>query len=354
MISYYQCLVSFFILIVGEGFLHAHSALVEEERLEEFYRRNHTWPAVYNPSTEGWKKINDRRFAQISQIENSGQRYEGYLQTVMSAIVAPNFTENGWGLTRAPQGLVDDLRQAIRDGLADATPEGNVEVIEGLSPLFIKRKDLTNRVLHELLPMHEEWSKIKLKPSNSYGFRLYRNESRLNMHVDKPETHVISSILHIDHSKDSDPWPLVIEDFQGNTVEIVLEAGDMLFYESSKCFHGRPTKFNGSWYTSVFTHYQPADPEWKKSDRSLSAHYAIPSIWIRSPKSMQAGFKQYEMMEGEVQSRLQMVGTSMKEPECEHNWCGLSNSIKYFGPATFGEVLTADGSTEASGGNEEL
>ena len=90
-------------------------------------------------------------------------------------------------------------------------------------------------------------------------------QNRLNMHVDKPETHVISSILHIDHSKDSDPWPLVIEDFQGNTVEIVLEAGDMLFYESSKCFHGRPTKFNGSWYTSVFTHYQPADPEWKVS-----------------------------------------------------------------------------------------
>lgn len=339
---------------MGTDFLHVHSALVETERLEEFYRRNHTWPAEYNPQTEGWKKINDRRFAQISQIEDSGQRYEGYLQTVMSAIVAPNFTENGWGLTRAPQNLVNDLRQAIIDGLPNAKPEGDVEVIEGLVPLFIQRRDLTNRVLHELLPMHEEWSNMKLEPSNSYGFRLYRNESRLNMHIDKPETHVISSILHIDHSEDSEPWPLVIEDFQGNTVEVVLESGDMLFYESSKCFHGRPTKFNGSWYTSVFTHYQPADPDWRKSERSLSAHYAIPPIWSRSPKFMNAGFRQYELIEGEVQSRLQMVGTSIKEPDCEHTWCGLSNSLKYSGPAAFGEVLTTSGSNKNSGGNDEL
>ena len=83
------------------------------------------------------------------------------------------------------------------------------------------------------------------------------------MHIDKPNTHVISSILHIDHSDDSEPWPLVIEDFQGKTNEVYLESGDLLFYESSKCFHGRPKKFNGSWYTSVFSHYYPASPQWK-------------------------------------------------------------------------------------------
>ena len=27
-----------------------------------------------------------------------------------------------------------------------------------------------------------------------------------------------------------------------------------------------------------------------------------------------------------------MVGTSMKEPNCPHNWCAISNSVKYFGP----------------------
>jgi len=186
-----------------------------------------------------------------------------YLQTATSAIAAPNFTENGWALTRAPKGLIRDLKAAIEEGLPKAVPENKVEVIEGETPLFIHRHDLTSRVLNELHSMHEQWSGIKLKKSNSYGFRLYRNESRLHMHVDKPDTHVISSILHIDHSDDSEPWPLIIEDFQGNTNEVVLESGDMLFYESSKCLHGRPKKFNGSWYTSVFTHYYPATQEWK-------------------------------------------------------------------------------------------
>jgi len=66
-----------FTLILGVNFFHLNSALVETERIEEFHRRNHTWPAVYNPPSEGWKNINDRRFAQISQIEDSGHRYEG-------------------------------------------------------------------------------------------------------------------------------------------------------------------------------------------------------------------------------------------------------------------------------------
>jgi len=65
----------------------------------------------------------------------------------MSAIVAPNFTENGWGLTRAPQELVNELRQAIKDGLPNAGQEGKIDVIEGAQqPLFIRRPDLTNRV----------------------------------------------------------------------------------------------------------------------------------------------------------------------------------------------------------------
>jgi hypothetical protein len=57
---------------------------------------------------------------------------------------------------------------------------------------------------------------MELTPKNAYGFRLYRNESRLYMHIDTPETHVISFILHIDSSDDAEPWPILIEDLQGS------------------------------------------------------------------------------------------------------------------------------------------
>lgn len=319
----------------------AIARLSENDRRDEYYRRNYTWPTTYIPNTEGWKKLMDRRFAQVTQIPDSGARYEGYLQTMTAAITAPNFTESGWGLTRAPQDLVDDLREAIREGLPNAPEENKINVIEGQTPLFIHRSDLTKRVLKELLPMHEKWAGVELMPSNAYGFRVYRDGSRLNMHVDKPQTHVISSILHIDHSEDSEPWPLVIEDFQGNTNEVVLESGDMLFYESSKCFHGRPRTFKGSWYTSVFTHYRPADIDWKNSDRTLESHYAIPPQWSKKPLQTTWQVKRFVDKYGfEIESDLEMVGTSIKEPHCPDGWCALSNSVHYSGPATFDEVLS--------------
>lgn len=164
-------------------------------------------------------------------------------------------------MARAPQDLVDALMKKLHDNLETAPIEKDVDVIEGdddsSRPLFISNHELNQRVLEELKPLHEEWAGIDLVGQIAYGLRVYRNNSRLLMHVDKSKTHIISSILHIDHSEDSEPWPIIIEDFQGNTNEVVLESGDMLFYESSKCFHGRPHTFKGSWYSSIFTHYSP-------------------------------------------------------------------------------------------------
>ena len=79
------------------------------------------------------------------------------------------------------------------------------------------------------------------------------------MHIDKTAAHVVSAILHVDHSDDAEPWPLVIEDFDGVTQEVVLDKGEMLFYESAKCLHGRMTSLKGRYYGSIFLHYQPVD-----------------------------------------------------------------------------------------------
>lgn len=161
----------------------------------------------------------------------------------------------GWGLTRAPEALVEELKKKLHDNIATAPHEKDVEVIENevhAPPLFIENEELNKKVLDTLKPMHEEWAGIELTGSIAYGLRAYQNNTRLLMHVDKSSTHVISCILHIDHSEDSEPWPIVIEDFQGNTNEVILEAGDMLFYESSKCFHGRPHTFK---VRCTFTYY---------------------------------------------------------------------------------------------------
>ncbi len=209
--------------------------------------------------------------------------------------------------------------------------ETKVNVIENETdesrPLFIENDELNEKVLQQLKPMHEKWAGVPLVGEIAYGLRAYRNGSRLLMHVDRPNTHIISCILHIDHSEDSEPWPILIEDFHGYTNEVILESGDMLFYESSKCLHGRPHTFKGSWYSSIFVHYSPVgynkDPEAKESI------YAVPPHW----KSKEPEFET-------DQPQLKMVGTSMKEPSCPNVWCRSQNTVKWYGPAKEGEVIS--------------
>ena len=291
------------------------TAMMETDRVEEYHKRGYQWPLNgTTPNTEGWRRNLFRRIEQVERIELENEKYDAWLHVMASALIAPNFTENGWGLTRAPALLVEELKTSLHNGLKHPATEGKIEPIETEElPYFIHQPELNQKVLRELQPMHEQWSGVPLKGATAYGLRAYRNNSVLFMHIDKMQTHIISCILHVDHSEDSEPWPLFIEDFQGNTNEVILESGDMLFYESSKCIHGRPRPFRGSWYSSIFVHYYPQrwDPK-----RDLEVHYAIPPNWM-DVKPEKPGLE-----------KLVMAGTSMYEPECPDRWCGTKNTSK--------------------------
>lgn len=328
--------VSLFLLLLGVTLL---SSLViapthgrsEEERVLKYHQLNHTWPPEnFIPENPGWRKLFEHRLRQVAEIQNRGDRFEGFAQTINAGILQQNFTEHGFGLARAPESLMVDLRQAIREGVAKGPRlETHINAITEPRPWFIDRPDMTRRVLDELQLYPEAWVGFPLTPVTAYGFRLYRNTSRLHVHVDKPETHVISFILHIDSSDDADPWPILIEDLHGITHEVILKSGDMLFYESSKCFHGRPRPLNGSWYSSVFVHYYPTFGYKENFDR-LARVYRIPPIWSEEPSS------QYEIP-------LRMHGTTMEEPMCPNYWCNTLFSKKWSGPGEEGYVINPDG-----------
>jgi hypothetical protein len=307
------------------------SSYTEEERRAEYVKRGHTFPFPhYVPQTEGWKRLMDQRFTQIQALTDPQMKWDGWIQTIASAVTVPNFTEYGWGLSQAPPSLTKDLRQAVFDGLPTAREEEEINVIAGPQrPLFIDRPDLTYRALQELKPILEAWSGMELIPSIAYGFRLYRNESSLWMHIDRTQTHVISCIYHIASSEDSDPWPIVIEDYDGNTQSAILEPGDLLLYESAKNFHGRPTIFNGSWYTSLFVHFFPKEG-WSRENHDLDSHYAIPPTWG-------------DVVPNATFPKLEVVGTSMREPGCPSSWCNLETAKHVEGPGEYGIVLTTNG-----------
>ena len=106
--------------------------LVEPERVQEYHKQNYTWPLNnYVPDTPGWKRLMEERFAQVSELEHAGERYEGYIQVVHTAFLVPNFTEYGFGLARCPDELIDALRKGIRDGLPTAREEVSTAVING-------------------------------------------------------------------------------------------------------------------------------------------------------------------------------------------------------------------------------
>jgi hypothetical protein len=149
------------------------------------------------------------------------------------------------------------------------------------------------------------------------------------MHVDRTQTHVISCIYHIGSSENSEPWPIVIEDYHGNTNSVVLKPGDILLYESAKNFHGRPNKFNGDWYTSLFIHFYPKDPAWAAYNHDLDSHYAIPE-----------DFNKFEPSE---HPKLKLYGTSMMEPDCPESWCNLQDAVHWEGPGEYGQVVTGGG-----------
>jgi len=80
-----------------------------------------------------------------------------------------------WGLTRAPQELVDALKKKLHDNIDTAPKERKVNVIESETeesrPLFIENHELNKRVLDELKPMHEEWAGVDLVGEIAYGLR---------------------------------------------------------------------------------------------------------------------------------------------------------------------------------------
>lgn len=88
-----------------------------------------------------------------------------------------------------------------------------IDAPDQYAPLYHPIDDLERRALLELRPIAEAWvnhdereKKVHLVGNNAYGLRIYQNQSRLNMHIDKKESHIISAILHVDHDANSKPW----------------------------------------------------------------------------------------------------------------------------------------------------
>jgi hypothetical protein len=99
------------------------------------------------------------------------------------------------------------LLEAYGTGLAAARSEGSdPDYLPAGDPSFVDIGDLAYEIAHDMQQLHESWSGQELVVTAAYGIRTYRRGQTLRRHCDRVETHVISSVVHIDHESDA-PWP---------------------------------------------------------------------------------------------------------------------------------------------------
>jgi hypothetical protein len=67
--------------------------LSEAERVEEYDKRyTRVWPPKeYVPNTPGWKSLMEKRFRQVKEIDDGGEKYEGFMQVGMDGMLDGQF-----------------------------------------------------------------------------------------------------------------------------------------------------------------------------------------------------------------------------------------------------------------------
>lgn len=190
----------------------------------------------------------------------------------------PKISELGYKVIKTPEkawNLIQEGYQLLKSNIKTESWTGIESIISGSQePTEIMTFDsfpsLRDTILEHLKPVHEEWAKMNLTPAALYGIRSYNKGATLISHVDRIQTHHVSSIIIVDKDLDcgcnqtkgaENDWPLDFIDHNGESHKLYAEIGDMIMYESATCYHGRLEPFKGNYYRNLFAHFKFTDLE---------------------------------------------------------------------------------------------
>ena len=111
-------------------------------------------------------------------------------------------------------------------------------------------------IVREVQSMVEAWTKQSVILTSLYGIRAYQRGAILAPHVDRLPL-VSSAIINVAQEGVEEQWPLEVIGHDGIAVNITLEPGEMILYESHSVIHGRPYPFRGTYYANLFIHFEP-------------------------------------------------------------------------------------------------
>jgi len=178
----------------------------------------------------------------------------------------PAYTEAGFTKATLPPVLfakVQDFYHSNQNTLKEETVAGDFIVNTTKSKangssLIDLSTELRAEIHDNLKALLERWCGKDLMPTYVYGIRIYHRGAALKCHRDRLATHIIGAIINIDQEV-GDDWILVIDDHQHRRHSITLKPGEMIFYESGRLIHGRPTPLKGDLFANIFCHFKPTD-----------------------------------------------------------------------------------------------
>jgi prolyl 4-hydroxylase len=182
----------------------------------------------------------------------------------------PKLTERGFKVVKVPAetwGLIKDAYEILKSKKTEEVFDGKESVIIGGGSdiySFEHLPSMRSLIHKQLQPFHEDFCKVKIEPTFIYGIRSYRKGATLIKHVDRVETHHISSIIIVDkdlrcgcsNKEFGDDWALDIQDHNGEWHKVYAQVGDMILYESAICEHGRTEPFQGKSFNNFYVHYK--------------------------------------------------------------------------------------------------
>ena len=206
-----------------------------------------------HPVIKGEKTIITKWFRQTSIGIASKKELNKHVNT---------YTQTGFQKSSLDKGLYKKILNFYIENKRDFEDEfvaGNFihsDLKRAPSSLLELNSELKNEIHKVLKKPLEKWSNTSLEPTFVYGIREYKEGAILEPHRDRKNTHIISAIINIDQDLD-ESWPLIIEDHFYRKHEVYLEPGEIIFYESARLLHGRPTPLKGRSFANIFCHYTP-------------------------------------------------------------------------------------------------
>mmetsp|Transcript_32409 Transcript_32409/g.53597 ORF Transcript_32409/g.53597 Transcript_32409/m.53597 type:complete len:469 (+) Transcript_32409:136-1542(+) len=242
---------------------------------------NHKTPAEFEgmavqPLGNRQKVYDDMIQGCIDYYGDKGFRCKEYesdrvLMTLRQPQSMENYTETGFKKIKAPEKmwrLIKDFwdeNDKLEDQSNENWPGGNTYTNHWTSPTRMVNvensqlrgggKQLKQAIWDAAQSTIAEWTDQTLHQVSLYGIRIYTRGSILSSHVDRMPL-VSSAIINV-ASDVEEPWPLEVIGHDGRAVNVTMEPGDMVLYESHSVIHGRPFPLKGEFVANLFVHFEP-------------------------------------------------------------------------------------------------